>query len=130
MFLADRQRNYHQAPRSLDRLESQLYHEDCEVELKFDQDPSSSESDDDTLDEMGKDNNDDDEEHVLDLPLDFRHAHRPPGIEKRRITILVAASSSTFALLYLSCWVLGKLIELGGGFASSLVVPLTPGFEA
>ncbi|KAJ4315788.1 hypothetical protein N0V84_008192 [Fusarium piperis] len=128
MLLGDRQRNSFQATRSLDKLESQLHHTDCEIELKFDRDSfSESDSESDTMDEMECNN---DDESVFDLPLDFRHAHRPPGLEKRRMTILIAASSSTFALLYSSCWVLGKLIELGGGFGPSFAVPSTPGFEA
>lgn len=112
MFLLSKQRNYFQATRTLDKLESQPYHTDCEIELKFDAD-SSSESDPES-DEVEETEADTDDESVFDLPLDFRHAHRPPGLEKRRITTLIAASSSTFALLYSSCWVLGKLVELGG----------------
>ena len=106
MFFADRQRPYFQATRSLDKLESHFYQADCEVELNSDAD-SSSESDYES---------DTDDECVFDLPLDFRHAHRPPGLEKRRITTLVAASSIMFAFLYSSCWVLGKLVGLGVAF--------------
>ncbi|RMJ09200.1 hypothetical protein CDV36_011192 [Fusarium kuroshium] len=126
MFLLSQKRNYFQATRGLDKLESQPYHTDCEVELKFEADSSSesdseSDSESNTVEEMEGDT---DDESVFDLPLDFRHTHRPPGLEKRRITTLIAASSSTFALLYSSCWVLGKLVELGG-FGPSLAVPST-----
>ncbi|RSL67603.1 hypothetical protein CEP51_012639 [Fusarium floridanum] len=123
MFLLSQKRNYFQATRGLDKLESQPYHTDCEVELKFEADSSSeSDSESNTVEEMEGDT---DDQPVFDLPLDFRHAHRPPGLEKRRITTLIAASSSTFALLYSSCWVLGKLVELGGGFGPSLTTSST-----
>ncbi|KAI8680609.1 hypothetical protein NCS56_00466700 [Fusarium sp. Ph1] len=125
MFFADRQRPYFQATRSLEKLESQLYHTDYEVELRSDAGSSSdSDYESDIVDEVESDT---DDESVFDLPLDFRHAHRPPGLEKRRITTLIAASSIMFVFLYSSCWVLGKLIELGVGFGPSLAISSTSG---
>lgn len=125
MFFANRQRPYFQATRSLDKFETQLFHRDYEVELEFDAD-SSSESDfeSDAVDEAESDT---DDESVFDLPLDFRHAHRPPGLEKRRITTLIAASSIMFTFLYSSCWVLGKLVELGVAFGPSFAISSTSG---
>ncbi|KAJ3466704.1 hypothetical protein MRS44_004268 [Fusarium solani] len=125
MFFDDQQRPYFQATRSPEKLESQLYHTDCEVELNSDAD-SSSESDfeSDAVDEVESDT---DDESVFDLPLDFRHAHRPPGLEKRRITTLIAASSTMFAFLYSSCWVLGKLVDLGVAFGPSFAISSTSG---
>ncbi|KAI8722648.1 hypothetical protein NCS52_00409100 [Fusarium sp. LHS14.1] len=121
MFFTDQQKPYFQATRSVDKFETQLFQTDFEP--RFNQDTSSETgSERDAMDEMESDT---DDESVFDLPLDFQHAHRPPGLEKRRITVLIAASSSTFAFLYSSCWVLGKLIDLGLGFGPSLI-PSTP----
>ncbi|EEU35306.1 uncharacterized protein NECHADRAFT_78307 [Fusarium vanettenii 77-13-4] len=116
MFFAERQRPYFQATRSVNKFETQPFQTDFEVELRFDRDTSSETgSESDVMDEM---ESDDDDESVFDLPLDFRHAHRPPGLEKRRITTLIAASSSTLAFLYSSCWVLGSSLS-----------PSTPSFS-
>lgn len=117
MPFAYRQRPYFKATRSPDEFETYLSYIDYGVELSSDADfLFDSDSEIDTVDEVESDT---DDESVFDLPLDFRHAHRSLRLEKRRVTTLIAAFSIMFAFLYSSCWVLGKLVELGVSFGRS-----------